>query len=201
MKRQLTVQEYRRNDLVLLCLITAVFELILTKVMSSARFAEEPYIVSLAPAMTAITYMRWGWYGGLLAAFSGFLTCAFTGAVLNNYFVYILGNLFSLVAVPLLKKLGPERVRTTDWMAMGLPVLVLLLMQTGRAAVALALGADPATCVGFYLTATVNDLFTLLIIWIVRRLDGVYEEQLHYLVRVHEEMEREEPQESGGTII
>ncbi len=33
-------------------------------------------------------------------------------------------------------------------------------------------------------------LFTLVITWIVRRLDGVFEDQKHYLLRLQEERER-----------
>ena len=37
-------------------------------------------------------------------------------------------------------------------------------------------------------------LFTLVLIWIARRLDGIFEDQKHYLLRVHEQ----EQEERGG---
>ncbi len=62
-------------------------------------------------------------------------------------------------------------------------------MQAGRAAVALLLGADTANAVGFFTTDSLSLLFTFVIVWIARKLDGVYEDQKHYLLRVHAEQE------------
>jgi uncharacterized membrane protein len=94
------------------------------------------------------------------------------------------GNIFSLISVFILIKVGKEKVRTST-LGMLYPILVLLLMQTGRAIVALLLGAEPANIVGFYTTDSLSMLFTFVIIWIARRLDGVYEDQIHYLLRVN----------------
>ena len=65
------------------------------------------------------------------------------------------------------------------------PILVLLLMQTGRALIALLTGAERASVIGFYTTDSLSMLFTFVIIWIARRLDGVYEDQIHYLLRIN----------------
>ena len=43
----------------------------------------------------------------------------------------------------------------------------------------------------FFTTAAVTDLFTLVVLWIVRRLDGVLEDQRHYLNRLRREQEKE----------
>ena len=64
-------------------------------------------------------------------------------------------------------------------------------MQAGRALLALLLGAAPAEAVRFFTTDSLSAVFTLVIIWIVRRLDGVYEDQRHYLSRFHQELEKE----------
>ena len=55
---------------------------------------------------------------------------------------------------------------------------------------ALLLGARPGTAVGFFTTDSLSLLFTFVIIWIARRLDGIYEDQKHYLLRLHEEEEK-----------
>ena len=69
----------------------------------------------------------------------------------------------------------------------------LLLMQLGRALTALAMGTDFQTCLGFFTTDALSLLFTGLIIWIARRLDGIFENQRHYLLRIHNTEE-----EKGG---
>ena len=63
-----------------------------------------------------------------------------------------------------------------------LTVLLLLSLFTGAAL---------SAALGFFTTDVVTLLFTLVIVWIVRRLDGVWEDQRHYLLRLREEQEKE----------
>lgn len=195
MKRQLTLQEYRNIDLALFALMLAIFEFIIIRVGNLSFFRGQLFTASLAGAITSIVYMRWGWWGGIHAALAGGLYCLYCAmvgrdVVAQTYAIYILGNLFSLLAVPALKKLGPERVRQGKLSALVFPLAVILLMQGGRAAVALALGHSPAEALGLVTADSLSILFTLVIVWIARRLDGVYEEQKHYLLRLQEDRER-----------
>lgn len=196
MKKQRTWKQYRAIDLAMFGIILVICEFI---IVMAARFwfPGQPFTVSLAAAVTTIVYMRWGYWGGIHAALAGLVFCFFQGAAANQYLIYIAGNLFSLVSVPILLKIGKERVREST-MGMLYPILVLLLMQTGRAVVALFAGAEPASVVGFFTTDSLSMLFTFVIIWIARRLDGVWEDQIHYLLRVNakEEAEKEVNYES-----
>ena len=65
-----------------------------------------------------------------------------------------------------------------------------LAMQLGRMAVALATGHDPLACLGFITTDVLSLLFSVLILWIARRLDGMLEDQKHYLFRIQREKEQ-----------
>ena len=185
MKKQRTWKEYRAIDLTIFAVMLVIFEFI---IVMAARFwfPGQPFTVSLAAAITSIVYMRWGYWGGIHAALAGLVFCFFQGAAANQYLIYIIGNLFSLVSVPILIKIGKERVREST-MGMLYPIFVLLLMQTGRAVVALLTGAEPGSVIGFYTTDSLSMLFTFVIIWITRRLDGVWEDQRHYLLRVSAE--------------
>lgn len=187
MKRQRTWKEYRAIDLALWALALAVFEFLIVRA-ANWWFPEQPFTVSLAAAVTSIVYMRWGWWGAIHAAEAGLVFCFFSGAAPNQYIIYCGGNLLSVLAVLLPERLGKERVRTGR-LSLIFPLLVQLLMQAGRALAALALGAEPAAAVGFFTTDSLSLLFTFVIIWIARKLDGVYEDQKHYLLRVHAEGE------------
>lgn len=194
MKRQLTLQEYRNIDLGLFALMLAVFEFVIIQVGNLSFFRGQLFTASLAGAIASIVYMRWGWWGGIHAALAGGLYCLYCAMVgrdvsAQTYAVYILGNLFSLAAVPALKKLGPERVRQSK-AALLFPLAVIALMQGGRAAVAMVLGAGPGEALGLVSADSLSILFTLVIVWIAKRLDGVYEEQRHYLLRLQEDRER-----------
>ena len=91
-------------------------------------------------------------------------------------------------AVLLLRALGKERVRTGH-LSLVFPLLVQVLMQGGRAAAALLLGAGLGSVTGFFTTDSLSLLFTFVIIWIARKLDGVYEDQKHYLLRLNAQEE------------
>ena len=60
------------------------------------------------------------------------------------------------------------------------------------ALIALMLGHSLAACGGFIATDTLSTLFAALVTWIARKLDGMLEEQKHYLLRVAEEQKREQ---------
>ena len=193
MKRQRTWKEYRAIDLALLGLALAIFEFIIVRA-SNWWFPGQPFTVSLAAALTSIVYMRWGAWGAIHAVEAGVIFCFFSGASGAQFVIYCAGNLFSLFALLLLKRFGKERVRTGH-LSLVFPLLVQVLMQGGRAVVALLLGARPADTVGFFTADSLSLLFTFVIIWIARKLDGVYEDQKHYLLRVHAEEE-----EKGGQL-
>ena len=188
MRRQLTWRQYRAIDLALLAAALAIFEFIIVRA-ANWWFPGQPFTVSLAAPVASIVYMRWGWWGAIHAAEAGLVFCFFSGATGAQYAVYCLGNLLSALAVLLLERVGKERVRTGH-LSLVFPLLVQVLMQAGRALIALLLGAGPAAVVGFFTTDSLSLLFTFVIIWIARKLDGVYEDQKHYLLRVHAEGEQ-----------
>ena len=100
-------------------------------------------------------------------------------------------DLLSLLAVPVMNRIGRENLRKTTYLDLGVSLGTLMLMQLGRALLSVALGAGLQEAVRFITTDSLSAVFTLVIIWIVRRLDGVYEDQRHYLRRFHQEQEKE----------
>lgn len=193
MRGQRTIRQYRAMDLAMFAVMLAVFE---SLVVVAARrwFPNEPYTVSVTPAITAIVLMRWGPWAGLHAAFGGAVFCLVSGGSGAQYAIYILGNLLSLGAMGLLRAFTPEGIRQSVMKSLLLAASVTLLMQLGRAIVALAFASPPAAVPGFFTTDAITLLFTLVLTWIVRRLDGMFEEQTHYLQRLH----RQEEEERGG---
>ena len=193
MQKRRTVKQYRALDLAMFALMLTVAE---TLAVTAARrwFPNEPYTVSVTPAITAIVMMRWGPWAGLHAALGGVVFCAASGALIRHYAIYGLGNLLSLAALGYVKAATPEGIRESVWKSLALALMVTLLMQLGRALVAVALGSAPVAALGFFTTDVITLLFTLVLIWIARRLDGIFEEQNHYLLR----LKQQENEERGG---
>lgn len=184
------LKRYRAIDLTLFAAMLFVFEWII--ITASTRwFPGEPYTVSVVPLIVALVLMRWGPWAGIHAALGGLVFCLFSGADARQYVIYCGGNLFSLGALWLLKALGDENVRRDVLKTWLFGVAVMALMFLGRAVLSLFFGAAVTTALGFFTTEAVTVLFTLVILWIVRRLDGVFENQNHYLLRLREEQEKE----------
>lgn len=195
MKNQLTFSQYRAIDLSLFALMFAIFEFIIVRVSTRGIFFDPAYTVSLAGAIVSIVYMRWGYWGGIHAALAGLLFTFYYGGRLDQYAIYILGNLLSLLAVPVLLKKGKENVRAGRLSSLVFPLAVCLLMQLGRGLVSLVLGGSLGGATGFFTTDALSIVFTLVIVWIAQRLDGIYEDQKHYLLRIQEEQKQQNEKE------
>ena len=186
MARQRSVGEYRAIDLTCFALMLILFEPVL-HYAATRLFPAEPYTVSVAAAITAIVMMRWGPWAAIHAVLGGVLACFLAGARADQYLIYGLGNLLSLAALLLLRAWGKEETRKDALQSIGFALMTALLMQLGRALVALILGNGWRMSLGFFTTGVVTDLFTGVVVWIARRLDGIFEDQIHYLRRIQKE--------------
>lgn len=183
MSPRLTFRQYRAIDLAILSLILCVSETLIVRA-ASVWFSGQLYTVSTVGALTAIVMMRWGALSAFSAVLGGLVLCFASAASPAQYIIYICGNLFSLAALLPLRTLGKERIRNDSFLTVSFGLCVLLLMQAGRALTAFALGTEGSTCLGFFTTDALSLLFTGLVVWTARRLDGVFEDQKHYLLRI-----------------
>ena len=190
MKKQISFRQYRTMDLFLFTALLCGCEALIT--LGATRwFPGEPYTLSITPAVTAIVMVRWGGFAAIPAVLGAGVFCFVSGAALPQYLIYCVGNLASLVLTQLLCGDSWKRLHENVLMAMLYGLSTALLMQLGRLVLGLVMGGSPRVCVGFVATDTLSTLFAVLIVWIARHLDGMLEEQKHYLHRVAEEMERE----------
>lgn len=190
MKKQLTVGQYRAMDLFFFALMMVISESVI--VLATTRwFPNEPYTVSVVAAVVAIVMIRWGPWAAVHAALGGVVFCLVSGAAPRQYLIYCGGNLLALPLLFFIKKQGADAIRRDSFKTVAYGLLTLLLMEAGRALLSLILGASPAAAAGFFTTDIISWLFTALILWIARRLDGIMEDQKQYLHRVAQEREEE----------
>jgi len=192
MNPRFSFQQYRAIDLGLFAVILCVSECLIVNA-ATFWFPDQLYTVSVVGAVTAIVLMRWGPWAAIHAVLGGLVFCLASRGSARQYLIYCIGNLFSLLMLIPLKKLGGEKIRLDGVLSVCFGLLTLLLMQLGRALTALAMGTEPAACLGFFTTDALSLLFTGLILWVARRLDGIFENQRHYLLRIHKTEE-----EKGG---
>ena len=199
LKEQRTHQQYRLIDLTLFAVMLAAFESLV--VTAGIRwFPGEAYLVSVTAVITAIVMMRWGAWAALHAVLGGAVTCLAAGMAEGRFLaVYCVGNLGALLALALREKMGPESIRQSVWRTLLFGAAVLLGMQAGRAAVCLVLTGRADALTMFFAPEAVTMLFTLVVLWIARRIDGLFEDQGHYLKRMRQQFAREEAEEEGGS--
>ena len=189
--------KYRATDLFIWALILCLFETLIVKA-GTTLFASQPYTVSLVPAVVAIVYMRWGVYGMVHAFLGGLILCLASGFGLEvkRCAVYAVGNLLSAIVLLWLK--GREKKIRDSWLLSAIfASAVAFLMQAGRAVVSLILGDTPSGAVSFVATDVLSGVFALVLVLIARRMDGVFEKQVSYLLRV-QEAEKEARREDEG---
>ncbi len=186
MERRLNFGQYRAIDLTIFAVLLVVFESLASK--AAFHFSSQPYFLSIVPAVACIVYMRWGMFGCIHAALGGLVYCISTGGTAVYYLIYVAGNLLSVVVVLYLRKIGPAKVKESMALSLLMAVLVAFFMQIGRGIMAVITGVISLSMIfSFVLTDVISGLFAVVIVFIVRRLDGVFEEQRSYLRRLHEE--------------
>ncbi len=190
MNRQISFSQYRTIDLTILSVVLAVCQY-LTYLATSFWFPEQLYVVSPVAGMTALVMMRWSAWAAVPAGLGGVLFVWLSGGNLQQMLIYVIGNLVSLLALFMFGMFGKERIRKESFLAVTFAIAVQLLMQLGRAAMALVFGFPTAACIGFITTDILSVLFTVFIIWTARRIEGLFEDQKNYLLRIQREQQVE----------
>ena len=190
MNKQISLEQYRTMDLTIMAVLLAASQIVI-QAAATLWFPEQLYIVSPVAAVVTLVMMRWGIWAAVHAALGGIVLTAASGDTLEQGLIYTTGNLLALLVVPLLKLLGKEKIRQSGFLSLMMALAVQLLMLLGRALVAFVLKHEPLACLHFITTDFLSVLFTLLVIWIARKADGLFEDQKHYLLRVQRERENE----------
>ncbi len=185
MNRQIQFKQYRVIDLIMFAAILCVTEYLVTTA-ATWWFPEQLYTVSVTASVVTIVLMRWGKEAVIHAVLGGFVFCIASHAAPEQYLFYCIGNVFAMGSLVFRGLIGSEKIRESAWLSVFFGMATLLFMQAGRFVVAVILGNAPRGCLGFFTTDTLSLLFTVVIIWIARRLDGVFEDQKHYILRFNE---------------
>lgn len=197
MVKERTVGQYRAIDLIMFSLMVLIGEWLVVNA-AGKWFPDQLYVFSITPVITAIVMMRWGPWAAIHAALGGAVLCWNLGGTPGQYLVYCGGSLLGLGALAMLKLLGKERVRGDALITILFGVLTALLMQAGRALLSLTAGGTAAGMLDFFTKDVITLLFTAVVIWIARRLDGIFEDQINYLLRISKEKEEEKENFNEG---
>ena len=175
-----TLTRYALIDLTILAFVMVALEGLIFYGMN--RFPGELYTLSIILPVSLIVIMRWGAVGVLYAVLGGWMHFLLLDVVDINRYLYVLGYLGVVLCLPLIFLPGKERVRDST-------VLTVLFVVLGW----LGMGIGRGFVVFQTLTAEVlamdllNGFAAVIIVLIARKQNGVFEDQRHYLNRLHEE--------------
>ena len=190
MNRQISFGQYRAIDLTILTVVLTICQGLIW-MATSFWYPEQNYVVSPVAGMAALVLMRWSGWAAIPMAAGGLFYAFLSGGTVQHLLIYGAGNLAALAALLMFKLFGKERIRKESFLAVVFAIAVQLLMQLGRAGMAALFGFGTAACLGFITTDVLSILFTVFIVWTVRRIEGLFEDQKNYLLRIQKEQQVE----------
>ena len=186
MRNQISFAQYRTIDLSILAAML-VFSQYLIHLATTVWFPDQLYVVSPVAGVTAMVMMRWSGYAGIHALLGGLVFTVLAGGGIEQYLIYGVGNCLAMAMLVMFRFLGKERIRKDAFLSVIFALGTQLCMLLGRALVAGLFGHPVDVCVRFITTDILSCLFTVLIVWIIRRVEGLFEDQKLYLLRIQEE--------------
>ncbi len=193
--RLISVNQYRTTDLFVFALILAVAE-ILTFYAGKWFPSAATYTFSLLVPIVLTVMMRWGWQGIIYSACCGLLSCVLSGSASGlQYATYIIGNAFiALMLIPI-KFIGKDKIRARWWSSALFAIGGWLSIYLGRSVVfAITYAISPISGLtawsgfaGFAIADMLSLVMSVVVILVLRRLDGMFEDQKSYLKRIDKE--------------
>lgn len=194
--RLISLRQYKFTDLFLFALILLGSELLI-------RFAvkwfpnEALYTFSLMVPIVLTVMMRWGWVSVIYSVISGLLVCVlnYKTAAGIHYATYIIGNAFIAVMLIFARVVGKDKIRSKWWSSALFAAGGWLCVYVGRAVVwMIGYAVSPvegATLWSGFINYAIGDILSLfmsvLVVIVLRRLDGMFEDQVSYLKRLDKE--------------
>jgi hypothetical protein len=168
--------------------LLVIFEMVASQAPS---WFSENYYISLYLSMSLIVLMRWNAWSIITILAGTVVYCLQNQGDFKNYITYLIGNSFILFNLLWFIK-GKHLFKKTH-VVLFYVISGYLFVEIGRSLVALFFDAPFfSTFIGFLGTDLLNVLLALLIVFIVRRQDGLFEDQITYLKRMSERNEKDE---------
>lgn len=200
--RSISIKQYRFTDLFLIAVILVAFDLIVffaQKVFA----ADASFVFTLTLPITLLVMMRWGWPSVFFAVGDGvLLSLLYHTYDWQSYCSYAVGNAFLMLLLVATALVGKKTI-AKKWTFSALFVIVgWALMNFGITATEAVLGLDFLAMLslnfGLNGTGLMSLAAGLIVILIMRRFDGMFEDQRAYLKRLEEERDEKEKKDKFG---
>lgn len=189
MDKKISKQQYVLIDLIILTAIMCI--LMWAGKLARDAFPKEIFTISIVMPITLIAMMRHGALGVVTAAVGGLVYCIINGAKADIYLVYIIGNSFIYINILWFKKISKQRIKQNIGLIIMYVISGYVLMNIGRSVLSLIFGYAPfiANTVRYFTTDALSAVMAIVIVLIANKQDGIFEDQMDYLVRLATEEE------------
>ncbi len=194
----MSFKTYRAIDLCIMMAIIVLGELLIS-FASNAWFKLNSLGVSIVFPMLLIIAMRWGWLVAIPAVVGGAISCFFSqlsgGQAMTPTLLLIseVGTLSTLLSLVWFKFVGKQKTKDSWLLSLAYVCLMYLIYSVFCGIVtAIVNGKDLLGCMVLYFTRdSITLLFSVVVVLITRKLDGVFEDQKTYLLRQEKQREEE----------
>lgn len=195
----LSFKQYRTIDITIMAILLAISEAIATTA-AAKWFPNQLFSVSTTLAVVCIVMMRWSGYAAVHAVVGACVYCLILGAPTPQFAIYCVGNCGMIIALVLFKIFGKEKVAKKPFLSVLFVLAAYCGAELGRWAMSLIIPIESqeatvsspgASLLAFITGDFVSLLFSLLAVLIARKMDGLFEDQHSYLLRVKEEERKE----------
>ena len=204
--RLISVKQYKTTDLVIFAVILIIFDL-LAHYASILFSGNVIYSFCLTVPITLLIMIRWGWCSVFFAVGDALLlTIVNNPAIWQSYLCYGVGNASLMLLLIAVKLVGKKRI-ASKWYFTSLFFVSGWVLQNLTITIMNAICGFPFVAYlslnfGFGITGVLSLAMGLVITLVLRKLDGMYEDQIEYLKRL--KGEREEKQrlaERGEDVL
>ena len=193
----ITFKQYRNIDLSIFAVLLAVSEAI-TAFATRKWFAAQPVAITTTLLFLCICMMRWSGYAAIHAAIGGLVFCMASGGNPQQFVIYVVGNLFAMLGLFWFKVFKKDDIRQSPAKLISFVISIYLLMQTGRWLISMIFSHNPSVILVYLGTDIISLLFTCIVMIILRKSEGMIEDQKALLFRQQREREAAIKEEYKG---
>ena len=190
--RFISFRQYKYTDLFFFALVLGISELLIFCAFKLwFKNTVDKFYINFMLAIALTVIMRWGWVGGFYSVIDGVVLCAIQGGSWQTYLTYIIGTACILSVLLLTKFVGKERIRSRWYLTLTYILVGWVSVNLGIACMSAIFGESFLSALGasfgFGVYGALPLAAAIVVIMILRRLNGMFEDQKHYLLRQDEE--------------
>ena len=180
----MSFKQYRTLDLMIFLGMYALCEYLVIK--AATVWFDEPYSISIMLPLLVIVMMRWDRYALIHAVLYAILFVYYQGGSMKQYLIYIIGNLGFMATLIYVYKVGKDKIRSNFFNSAAYLVIGFLAMELSRGLASMIIsGSGPMVILQFLMTDMLSLVFGLLVIIVVRKADGLFQDQKQYLLQIN----------------